>query len=86
MATGLSAERDNRAISPGAVRNNMTKAAAAGQLLLVSENPLKFVYLAPQPAVTDEASPDGDDTSQAAEPDTGPDDADGADSATGDEQ
>ncbi|PTA43530.1 MarR family winged helix-turn-helix transcriptional regulator [Micromonospora sp. RP3T] len=33
-----------RAISPGAVRNNCTKAAAGGRIVLVSEAPLTFVH------------------------------------------
>lgn len=33
-----------RAVSSGAVRNNCTKAAAAGRILLVSDTPLTFAY------------------------------------------
>jgi hypothetical protein len=70
VATALSAQRNNRSISSGAVRNNMTKAAAAGQLLLVSETPLTFVYPASDAAAE---SPDNDGNDQAAaDPDTNP--------------
>lgn len=33
-----------RAISSGAVRNNCTKAAASGRIVLVSDAPLTFVH------------------------------------------
>lgn len=33
-----------RTVSSGAVRNNCTKAAAAGRILLVSDTPLTFTY------------------------------------------
>jgi len=46
IATALAAQL-NRAVSNGAVRNNLTKAAAAGRILLVSDNPLTFVHPAP---------------------------------------
>ncbi|GHJ54438.1 hypothetical protein Nm8I071_37450 [Nonomuraea sp. TT08I-71] len=36
-----------RTVSSGAVRNNCTKAAAAGRILLVSDAPLTFAYPAP---------------------------------------
>ncbi|MFI5490527.1 helix-turn-helix domain-containing protein [Micromonospora echinaurantiaca] len=36
-----------RTVSSGAVRNNCTKAAAAGRILLVSDTPLTFTYPAP---------------------------------------
>ncbi|MEV0429653.1 MarR family transcriptional regulator [Micromonospora sp. NPDC050495] len=36
-----------RAVSSGAVRNNCTKAAAAGRIVLVSDAPLTFAYPAP---------------------------------------
>ncbi|WDQ02249.1 helix-turn-helix domain-containing protein [Micromonospora chalcea] len=36
-----------RTVSSGAVRNNCTKAAAAGRILLVSDTPLTFAYPAP---------------------------------------
>ncbi|MER7471254.1 MarR family transcriptional regulator [Micromonospora sp. NPDC000018] len=39
-----------RAVSSGAVRNNCTKAAAAGRILLVSDTPLTFAYPAPADA------------------------------------
>ncbi|MGC5332815.1 helix-turn-helix domain-containing protein [Micromonospora sp. DT62] len=44
-----------RAVSNGAVRNNCTKAAAAGRILLVSDAPLTFAY---------QAQPDADDAGQ----------------------
>ena len=46
ISTALAAQL-NRAVSNGAVRNNLTKAAAAGRILLVSDNPLTFVHPAP---------------------------------------
>ncbi|MDT4993756.1 MAG: hypothetical protein QOH97_3648 [Actinoplanes sp.] len=73
VATALSAQRNNRAISSGAVRNNMTKAAAAGQILLVSETPLTFVYTAPADnTATPETDADSDDNAQAVEPEADP--------------
>ncbi|OON28192.1 MULTISPECIES: helix-turn-helix domain-containing protein [unclassified Micromonospora] len=46
IATAISAQL-HRAVSSGAVRNNCTKAAAAGRILLVSDAPLTFAYPAP---------------------------------------
>ncbi|MEV6694909.1 helix-turn-helix domain-containing protein [Micromonospora sp. NPDC051196] len=46
IATALAAQLD-RAVSNGAVRNNLTKAAAAGRILLVSDAPLTFAHPAP---------------------------------------
>ncbi|MEV6815120.1 helix-turn-helix domain-containing protein [Micromonospora sp. NPDC051296] len=46
IATALTAQL-NRAVSNGAVRNNLTKAAAAGRILLVSDTPLTFAHPAP---------------------------------------
>ncbi|RAO00736.1 MarR family winged helix-turn-helix transcriptional regulator [Micromonospora noduli] len=43
IATSISAQL-GRAVSSGAVRNNCTKAAAAGRILLVSDAPLTFIY------------------------------------------
>ena len=43
IATELSAQH-NREISSGAVRNNCTKAAAAGRIVLVSDTPLTFAH------------------------------------------
>ncbi|SIM49451.1 helix-turn-helix domain-containing protein [Micromonospora cremea] len=43
IATAISG-RLGRAVSSGAVRNNCTKAAAAGRILLVSDAPLTFAY------------------------------------------
>jgi len=54
IATAISAKLGGRSVSSGAVRNNCTKAAAAGSLLLVSEAPLTFVL--PAPAVDDNAT------------------------------
>ncbi|WP_238453076.1 hypothetical protein [Micromonospora sp. ATA51] len=42
-----------RTVSSGAVRNNCTKAAAAGRILLVSDTPLTFAY----PAQVNAAEP-----------------------------
>jgi hypothetical protein len=46
IATAIGAQL-GRTVSSGAVRNNCTKAAAAGSILLVSETPLTFVLPAP---------------------------------------
>lgn len=44
-----------RAVSAGAVRNNCTKAAAGGRILLVADTPLTFAYPAPPaPGSTDQ--------------------------------
>ncbi|MET8311584.1 helix-turn-helix domain-containing protein [Micromonospora sp. NPDC005173] len=43
IATAISGQL-GRAVSSGAVRNNCTKAAAAGRILLVSDAPLTFAY------------------------------------------
>jgi hypothetical protein len=47
IATAISAQLGGRNVSSGAVRNNCTKAAAAGTILLVSEAPLTFAFEAP---------------------------------------
>ncbi|GAA0555909.1 hypothetical protein GCM10010172_43450 [Paractinoplanes ferrugineus] len=52
IATAISAKLGGRNVSSGAVRNNCTKAAAAGNILLVSEAPLTFVF--PKPVVNDD--------------------------------
>jgi hypothetical protein len=52
-----------RTVSSGAVRNNCTKAAAAGSILLVSETPLTFVF--PAPTVEDDTAETETDSSQA---------------------
>jgi predicted transcriptional regulator len=46
IATAISGQL-GRAVSSGAVRNNCTKAAAAGRIVLVSDAPLTFAYPAP---------------------------------------
>jgi DNA-binding transcriptional ArsR family regulator len=46
IATAIGAQL-GRTVSSGAVRNNCTKAAAAGSILLVSETPLTFVLPVP---------------------------------------
>lgn len=48
IATAIGAKLGGRNVSSGAVRNNCTKAAAAGNIQLVSEAPLTFVYEAPE--------------------------------------
>ncbi|MGW3607384.1 MarR family transcriptional regulator [Micromonospora sp. NPDC005161] len=56
IATAISGQL-GRAVSSGAVRNNCTKAAAAGRIALVSDAPLTFAYPAqPDHAVSTEAS------------------------------
>jgi hypothetical protein len=47
IATAISARLGGRTVSDGAVRNNCTKAAAAGSILLASDAPLMFVFPAP---------------------------------------
>ncbi|HEX8343468.1 MAG TPA: MarR family winged helix-turn-helix transcriptional regulator [Actinoplanes sp.] len=76
IATVISAQLGGRTVSSGAVRNNCTKAAAAGSVLLVSDAPLTFVFPAPpaddsstetngeQPAANDGAADGGDPTGQ----------------------
>ncbi|MEU9828573.1 helix-turn-helix domain-containing protein [Micromonospora chersina] len=54
IATAIGGQLD-RTVSSGAVRNNCTKAAAAGRILLVSDTPLTFAY--PEP-------PDNGDTAE----------------------
>lgn len=44
IATTISAQLGGRAVSSGAVRNNCTKAAAKGDIFMVSEAPLSFAY------------------------------------------
>jgi DNA-binding transcriptional ArsR family regulator len=47
IATEISAKLGGRNVSSGAVRNNCTKAAATGNILLASDAPLTFVFPAP---------------------------------------
>ncbi|UQU66801.1 helix-turn-helix domain-containing protein [Couchioplanes caeruleus] len=56
IATAISAKLGGRNVSSGAVRNNCTKAAAAGTILMVSDAPLTFVF--PKPVVSDDAAED----------------------------
>ncbi|MFI5489236.1 MarR family transcriptional regulator [Micromonospora echinaurantiaca] len=62
IATAIAGQL-GRAVSSGAVRNNCTKAAAAGRILLVSDAPLTFVYPA-QPDTGDTAAADEASTEQ----------------------
>ncbi|NJP30766.1 MarR family transcriptional regulator [Micromonospora thermarum] len=63
IATAISGQL-GRAVSSGAVRNNCTKAAAAGRILLVSDAPLTFAYPAPaDTGPTATANADGTDGS-----------------------
>ncbi|MCZ7423775.1 helix-turn-helix domain-containing protein [Verrucosispora sp. WMMA2121] len=62
IASALAAQL-NRQVSNGAVRNNLTKAAAAGRILLVSDNPLAFVHPAPADSGA-AAEADADNTDQ----------------------
>ncbi|MGN9811467.1 helix-turn-helix domain-containing protein [Micromonospora sp. BQ11] len=69
IATTISAQL-GRAVSSGAVRNNCTKAAATGRILLASDTPLTFTYPAPADTGTttgvgaDGTGQPNDDTSQ----------------------
>ncbi|MFI7578285.1 MarR family transcriptional regulator [Micromonospora sp. NPDC049497] len=69
IATAISGQL-GRAVSSGAVRNNCTKAAATGRIILVSDTPLTFAYPAPaDTGTTTGAGADGtgqasDDTTQ----------------------
>ncbi|MFI1996799.1 helix-turn-helix domain-containing protein [Actinoplanes sp. NPDC020271] len=60
IATAISAKLGGRNVSSGAVRNNCTKAAAAGTILMVSDAPLTFVFEAPDDS-TAEAAPGGEE-------------------------
>jgi hypothetical protein len=60
IATVISAKLGGRNVSSGAVRNNCTKAAAAGSILLVSEAPLTFVLPAPAADSTTDGQTSGD--------------------------
>lgn len=66
IAAAISAQLGGRNVSSGAVRNNCTKAAAKGDIEMVSDAPLAFAYPAPA----------GDDKATEAEPTnaTGPSD------------
>ncbi|WP_328414646.1 helix-turn-helix domain-containing protein [Micromonospora sp. NBC_00389] len=66
IATAISGQL-GRAVSSGAVRNNCTKAAAAGRILLVSDAPLTFAY---------PAQPDQNPTAHASADHPGQDDND----------
>lgn len=57
IATAISAQL-GRTVSPGAVRNNCTKAAAAGRIVMVSDTPLTFADPAPANSGTDTGSTD----------------------------
>ena len=57
---GEISRRLGRTVSSGAVRNNCTKAAAAGRILLVSDTPLSFAYPAPTDNDTAANTADGD--------------------------
>ena len=63
IATAISAKVGGRNVSSGAVRNNCTKAAAAGTILMVSDAPLTFVL--PKPVVNDDTAKDEADAEQA---------------------
>ncbi|MET8364427.1 MarR family transcriptional regulator [Micromonospora sp. NPDC005194] len=68
IATAISGQL-GRAVSSGAVRNNCTKAAAVGRILLVSDAPLTFAYPAPaDPGTTAEADADGTGQASAGTP------------------
>lgn len=54
IATRISAQLGGRNVSSGAVRNNCTKAAAKGDIEMVSDAPLTFAY--PAPAGEDETA------------------------------
>ncbi|WP_327643668.1 MarR family winged helix-turn-helix transcriptional regulator [Micromonospora zamorensis] len=66
IATAISGQL-GRAVSSGAVRNNCTKAAAAGRIFLVSDAPLTFTY---------PAQPDQDPTASSSADRPGQDDND----------
>ncbi|MBQ0906790.1 MarR family transcriptional regulator [Micromonospora sp. U21] len=66
IATAISGQL-GRAVSSGAVRNNCTKAAAAGRIALVSDAPLTFAY---------PVQPDQDLAASASADNPGPDDND----------
>ncbi|MFI7077170.1 helix-turn-helix domain-containing protein [Micromonospora sp. NPDC049903] len=61
IATGLAAQL-GRQVSNGAVRNNLTKAAAAGRILLVTDSPLTFAH--PAPVDTSSSGQADDNTEQ----------------------
>jgi hypothetical protein len=70
IATAISAQLGGRTVSSGAVRNNCTKAAAAGRIMLVSDAPLTFVFPEPPAEEEDEdAGSEPDDSSDSAEDD-----------------
>jgi hypothetical protein len=59
IATAISTDLAGRTVSSGAVRNNCTKAAAAGRIVLASDAPLTFVFPAPAVEAVDSAEDDG---------------------------
>jgi len=79
IATAISAKLGGRTVSSGAVRNNCTKAAAAGNILLVAEAPLTFVL--PEPAVEDDNAEDPADGDQADDGENGENGENGDDQA-----
>jgi hypothetical protein len=79
IATAISAKSGGRTVSSGAVRNNCTKAAAAGNILLVSEAPLTFVF--PNPPVSDDTVEGATDADQSDTGDSGDTGGDGDDQA-----
>ncbi|MBQ1011082.1 MarR family transcriptional regulator [Micromonospora sp. M51] len=67
IATAISGQL-GRAVSSGAVRNNCTKAAAGGRILLASETPLTFTYPVqadPSPTASTSAEQPGQDDNDA---------------------
>jgi DNA-binding transcriptional ArsR family regulator len=64
IATAISAELGGRNVSSGAVRDNCTKAAAAGNIQLVSEAPLTFVF----PKLEDDSSAEDEAGGEQADP------------------
>lgn len=65
IATTISAQLGGRNVSSGAVRNNCTKAAAKGDIEMVSDAPLTFAYPAPAgEAETSNATAQADATAE----------------------
>lgn len=73
IATTISAQLGGRNVSSGAVRNNCTKAAAKGDIEMVSDAPLTFAYPAPAgdgetaEAETSNATAQADSTTETAD-------------------
>ncbi|MEV0717769.1 MarR family transcriptional regulator [Asanoa sp. NPDC050611] len=63
IATAIGAQL-GRTVSSGAVRNNCTKAAAAGRIVMVSDAPLTFAH----PAQADDANATASETGDSAQP------------------